>query len=164
MGDREMTGSPTHKRELVAQGIAAGKTVERAMLDAGYSEKSAKVGMIRHGKGNWVAPMDHPEIGPRVEAIREGARRQASVTTADIARQLDEDREFAYKEKKPSAAIQATMGKAKVLGLIVDKMDLTMKPIKEMTEDELKNFVRQNGLEDQLAELLELYDDDDTVH
>lgn len=67
-------------------------------------------------------------------------------------------------DRKYSAAVSATMGMAKVLGLIADKVDMTMKPISEMTEDELKNFVRQNGLEDQLAELHKLYGDDDTVH
>jgi hypothetical protein len=34
---------------------------------------------------------------------------------------LDDDRNFAIKLKAPAAAISATLGKAKVLGLIVEK-------------------------------------------
>ena len=159
-----MRGAATIRRETLARELAAGATVRAAMVAAGYTEKSARSGLIRHGR-KLVSPWDHPEVAAQVAEIREGARRRAVVTTADIARQLDEDREFAYREKKPSAAIQATMGKAKVLGLIVDKMDLTMKPIEEMTEDELVVFIRQNGLEEDLAELARLRgDDDDTVH
>ena len=123
------------------------------MRGVGYAEKTAKAGRIYHGK-RLVSPWDHPDVRARVDQILEAARRQAGVTTADIARQLDEDRAFAYAEGKPSAAVSATMGKAKVLGLIVDRTRFEgIKPIKEMTEPELAAFLKANGM-----------DPDGTVH
>ena len=158
-----MRGAATIRRETPARELAAGATVRAAMVAAGYTEKSAKAGLIRHGR-KLISPWDHPEVAAQVAEIREGARERAQITTADIVQRLEDARTGAMEDRKYSAAVSATMGMAKVLGLIADKVDMTMKPISEMTEDELKNFVRQNGLEDQLAELHKLYGDDDTVH
>lgn len=46
------------------------------------------------------------------------------VTIDDIARQLDEDRDLAYRLGKPGAAIHATMGKAKLYGLISSQVEI----------------------------------------
>ena len=158
--ENQDAGSRDHS---LARELAAGATVRAAMVAAGYTEKSAKSGLIRHGR-KLISPWDHPEVAAQVAEIREGARERAQITTADIVQRLEDARTGAMEDRKYSAAVSATMGMAKVLGLIADKVDMTMKPISEMTEDELKNFVRQNGLEDQLAELHKLYGDDDTVH
>lgn len=138
----------TVRLETLAHALAKGKTVYAAMLEAGYAETTAKLGLIRDGRGNRISPWDHPEVAARVEEVRAAARHQAEVTTADIARQLDEDRAFAYAEGKPSAAVAATMGKAKVLGLIVDHTWFEgIKPISEMTEPELAAFLKANGMD-----------------
>ena len=47
------------------------------------------------------------------------------VTIEDIARQLDEDRDLAHRLGKPDAAIHATMGKAKLYGLISSQAEIT---------------------------------------
>jgi phage terminase small subunit len=59
--------------------------------------------------------------------LKARAAEKVIVTVADIAQQLDEDREFARKLNVPAAAVSATMGKAKVLGLLEDKtrVDIT---------------------------------------
>lgn len=60
-------------------------------------------------------------IRARVEEILSRAAAKTETTIADIARQLDEDRQFARSCNSASAMVAATMGKAKVLGLIVDR-------------------------------------------
>jgi phage terminase small subunit len=59
--------------------------------------------------------------------LKTRAAEKVIVTVADIAQQLDDDREFARLLKVPAAAVSATMGKAKVLGLLEDKtkVDIT---------------------------------------
>ena len=47
---------------------------------------------------------------------------KATVTAADIARQLDEDRAFAREQGHSAAAVSATMGKGKILGYVVDRL------------------------------------------
>ncbi len=47
-----------------------------------------------------------------------------SVTVEDIARQLDEDRDLAHRLGKPGAAIHATMGMAKLYGLISSQAEI----------------------------------------
>lgn len=70
------------------------------------------------------------EIKARIAEIRNMAAEKTATTIQDIARQLDEDRRFAYEEKKPSAAVAASVAKAKLLGLYVEKKDiqLSMRP------------------------------------
>jgi len=38
--------------------------------------------------------------------------------------ELEEARQLALKHRQPSAAVQATMGKAKILGLIIDRREV----------------------------------------
>jgi hypothetical protein len=44
-----------------------------------------------------------------------------AIDRAGIVKQLDQDRALARKNKSPAAAVSASMGKAKVLGLIREK-------------------------------------------
>lgn len=101
--------SPRHER--FAQELAKGKTQTEAYAIAGYkpSEQHASR-LARNGK-----------VIERLAELQSAAAERAEITAADIAKQLDEDREFARGLSSASAAVSATMGKAKVLGLIVDK-------------------------------------------
>lgn len=99
------------KHERFAQELAKGATQDAAYTLAGYkadrgaaSRLSAKV-----------------NIKTRVAELQERAAIKVETTVEDIARQLDEDRALAISLGQPSAAVSATLGKAKVLGLIVDK-------------------------------------------
>ena len=65
-------------------------------------------------------------------------------TIDDIIRQLDEDRVLARKNGHSSAAVSATMAKARVLGLIVDKHQVASKTVNEMNESELRAFLGEN--------------------
>jgi len=105
------------KHELFAQALAKGKTQIDAYVAAGYKpNESHAARLVRNGK-----------VQARVAELQERAANRTACTVADIARQLDEDRDFAIALLSPAAAISATLGKAKVLGLIVDKRELTGK-------------------------------------
>ena len=142
-----MRGAATIRRERLARELAAGASVKAAMMTAGYSETSARSGLIRHGR-KFVSPWDHPEVAAQVAEIREGARERAQITTTDIVDRLENARIGAMRDGRYSAAVSATMGMAKVLGLIADRTRFEgIKSIDEMSEPELVAFLRANGID-----------------
>lgn len=63
--------------------------------------------------------MDNGNIAATIEAGREEARKRSQLTVDDLLRELEEARKAALECETPqsSAAVSATMGKAKLLGL-----------------------------------------------
>lgn len=113
-----MPGPLKHtRRERFAQELAKGATLEEAHKLAGFAPN----------KSNAHRMKERPDVAERIAELQERAAERVFVTVADIAKQLDEDREFARTLKQSAAAVSATMGKAKVLGLLEDKskVDIT---------------------------------------
>jgi phage terminase small subunit len=103
------------RHEKFAQELAKGKSQVEAYRLAGFKPNESHASrLVANGK-----------VAERVAELKAVAAEKAAVTAADIARQLDEDREFARQLEAPAAAVSATMGKAKVLGLIIEKRDHT---------------------------------------
>lgn len=77
--------------------------------------------------------LKEPLIQHRIEQLREKVRKRHELKIDDIMAELDENRDLALKEKQASAATQATMGKAKVAGFLIDKMqvDVTLRGLAE---------------------------------
>lgn len=63
--------------------------------------------------------LDHGKISARVEALQEEHRERHKITVDDLLAELEEARQVALGQNNPqtSAAVAATMGKAKLLGL-----------------------------------------------
>jgi len=101
------------RHEKFAQELAKGKSQLDAYRAAGFKPNESHASrLVSNGK-----------VAARVAELKNAAAEKAVVTAADIARQLDEDRAFAKEMEAPAAMVSATMGKAKVLGLIIDKQD-----------------------------------------
>jgi len=94
------------RHEIFAQELAKGATQTEAYLTAGY--KGDKTAASR--------PSTNVNIQRRVAALKADAAVRARKSMDDILEQLDDDRQFAREMEAPSAAIQATMGQAKILG------------------------------------------------
>jgi phage terminase small subunit len=105
------------RHERFAQELAKGKSQVEAYRVAGY----------RPNDGHAARLAGNGRIAERMAELKTRAAEKVIVTVADIAQQLDDDREFARLLKVPAAAVSATMGKAKVLGLLEDKtkVDIT---------------------------------------
>jgi phage terminase small subunit len=105
------------RHERFAQELAKGKSKLGAYTVAGYEPD----------RGAATRLSANVNIDRRVKELKAKAAEKVIVTVADIAQQLDEDREFARELENPSAAVSASMGKAKVLGLLEDKtkVDIT---------------------------------------
>ena len=62
------------------------------------------------------------KVAVRVAELQAEHAERHKITVDDIIRQLDEDRHFAREHEAPAPAISSTMGKAKVLGFLTDKV------------------------------------------
>ena len=91
--------------------------------------------------------LDNPKISLKLKKIRDEHMKRHSLTVGDLLKELEEARQAALGAENPqsSAAVAATMGKAKLLGLdkqVIDHQssDGSMspaKPAKDLTDEEL---------------------------
>ncbi len=116
------------RHESFAQGLAQGMTGDEAYAAAGYKPNQNNASRLK-GKES---------IKSRVAFLQGEAAERNAVTVDDIVRQLDEARALARERGNAAAMVSATMGKAKVLGLIVDKQVIGLKRIEDMNEHELR--------------------------
>ncbi len=87
----------------------------QAAQRAGYAKAGASVQGFRL--------LANPKIKALLEKGYQRDQERYEVTKESIAAQLDEDRALAEKVKAPGAAVSASMGKAKLFGLLVDKQE-----------------------------------------
>jgi phage terminase small subunit len=106
---------PNPRHESFAQALAKGKSAAEAYVAAGYKDNRSAASRLS----------TNVNVAARVAELQGKAAERAILTVEDIARQLDEDRTFARENGAAAAAVSATMGKAKVLGLIVEKHDVS---------------------------------------
>ncbi|RWH76850.1 MAG: hypothetical protein EOQ86_19675 [Mesorhizobium sp.] len=70
----------------------------------------------------------------RVAELQKRHAERAAVTVESIADQLDEDRQLAFSQGQASAAVSASLAKARLFGLLVDKSEvqtIQRKPLRE---------------------------------
>lgn len=72
--------------------------------------------------------LDHPKISARLEDLRADVVERAQITVKDLLEELEEARVAAMRSRTPqaAAATAATMGKAKLLGFLTDRVDATV--------------------------------------
>lgn len=115
--------------ERFAQALAQGKTGDDAYQEAGYKPNRHNASRLKTTE----------TILRRVAELHERSAIRTITTVDDIARQLDEDRAFAISNKQSAAAVSATLGKAKVLGLITDKSESNV-TINDTAQREAESF------------------------
>jgi phage terminase small subunit len=83
--------------------------------------------------------LDSPNISLRIKELKSGHTKRHEITIDDLVAELEEARACALngETKQTSAAVAATMGKAKLLGLVVDKTDIKLTNVKELTNEQL---------------------------
>ena len=90
----------------------------QAAIRAGYSDDSAR----QSGYDN----MKKPYIAEQIKKGQAAIASRNSITIDDLIKELEEARTAALTAEsvQSSAAVAATMGKAKVLGMLVDKSEV----------------------------------------
>ncbi len=61
--------------------------------------------------------LDHPKIAPRIAELQEKAKKRSEYTVFSALEEYEEARKLAIQESQSSAAVSATNGKVKLLGL-----------------------------------------------
>lgn len=126
--------NPRH--EAFAQALAKGKTADEAYALAGY----------KPDRGNASRLTANDSVRTRVEELQGKVAKKVEVTVESLAAELEEARGLAKTEKQSSAMVSATLGKAKLFGLIIDKkqhsgtvtvVTLSAKDLDGLTDDEL---------------------------
>ena len=101
------------RHEKFSQEIAKGKTATAAMAAAGYTDPRNSTRLTKND-----------EIRRRIEELKERGAARAEVSVASLLSELEEARQLALKLGQASAAVAATMGKAKIRGLIIDRREV----------------------------------------
>lgn len=126
------------KHEIFAQLLAKGKPQAEAYETAGY-EPDPTGGAPSRLSGD-------VRVQERVKELQEKAARRVEVTVENLADELEEARSLALGNKQAGAAVQATMGKAKLFGLgsetrkltgSIAVITITPEMLKALGEDEL---------------------------
>ena len=142
------------KYRALAAALAKGMPPEAAMLEAGYAAGTAKGKQIRWTgpKGENVKghPAEHPVVARYIAELQAEARKEVGVTIKSITDELEEAREVAKGGLNAGAMVQASMGKAKLHGLIVNKSQ-ALKPVDAMTEDELDQLLQGKSDDEVIA-------------
>lgn len=112
----------THQQEAFAQAVAAGKSQAEAYRIAYPKAERWKPQSV------WTAAstlMADPKVSRRVDVLKSQVAERHQITVDDLIRELEEARMLAVKEGQTSAAVSATMGKAKLLGYGMEKVSVT---------------------------------------
>lgn len=107
-----------------------------------------------HRKANDL--LKHPVIKAEVIAMQEQARERNQVTIDNVVDELEEARQVAKQSGNAAAMVSATLGKAKVLGLVVDKQETNTKiltppvfnfvgvqPLSQYSQEELRAAIKE---------------------
>lgn len=97
-------------------------------------------------------------VSLRVSQIRDSHRERHNVTIDDLLAELEEARQLALSIESPAPAVSASMGKAKILGLDKQVIDLTNSDgsmSRKLTPEELRHQIKERGLP------VDLLDEDD---
>lgn len=81
---------------------------------------------------------DNGKVAARIKQLKQEAAERNRLTVDDLVKELEEARILASTTENPqtSSMVSATMGKAKLLGLVVDKSEVKA-TLADMTDDEL---------------------------
>lgn len=126
-----MSKSLNHRQEAFCRGLAKGLPQSRAYMDAGYGSRgnAAEVSASQL--------LRNPKVAARVARLQADAARRSEVTVDSLVAELDEMLQLAIECGNPSAGVSAILGKAKLLGLLVDRAEVattTRKPAREPTD------------------------------
>lgn len=87
-----------------------------------YDAGKMSAGAIHVAASELIA---HPKISLRVQSVQKEAAERALVSVQSLTEELEEARALALREGQSAAAVSASMGKAKLHGLLVDKSAVT---------------------------------------
>ena len=117
-----MTGLTPKQEKFAQKYIELGNAAEA--YRSAYDAEGMKPVTIRRKAAELL---EHGNVSAHIARLRATHQERHLVTVDSITSELEEARRMALDTTQPSAAISASMGKAKLHGLIVDKNEVTGK-------------------------------------
>jgi phage terminase small subunit len=116
------------KHELMAQGLAEGKSQEKAYIEAGFSPKAARANAATLIKRNQSILTRRNELLSQREALQTramvAAAKTAQITLESHLSKLAEIRDLAIAAEDYSAANTAETNRGKVMGYYVERKEV----------------------------------------
>lgn len=137
-----MPAIPNPRHERFAQELAKGKTADEAYVVAGYAENRHNASRLKTNE----------HVLKRVQELQTVAAERAEISLVSILAELEEARQLALKIAQPAAMVAASMGRAKLSGLVIDRSEVG-KPgeFEDMDEARLRAFIAEETAELGLA-------------
>lgn len=120
------------RQERFCLGLAEGLPQSRAYVEAGYTAR----GNAAEVEASKMVRL--PKVAARVAELQAKAARRSEVTVDSLVLELDEMLQLATRQKLPAAGVAAILGKARLLGLVVDKTEIATvirKPARSPTSE-----------------------------
>lgn len=93
--------------------------------------------------------LKNSNVRVRLEELKAAANKRHEITVDDLIKELEEARQVGKDKEQSAGMVAASMGKAKLLGLVVDKQQLsathTVRNANELTDDELASIAAGSG-------------------
>lgn len=112
----------TPKQEAFAQAYVETGNASEAYRRA-YDASKTKPNVVNVKASEMLS---NGKVAVRIEQLRAAILERHEFTIANMVSQLDEDRTFARECEAPAPAVTASMGKAKLLGFLTDKIETTI--------------------------------------
>lgn len=92
--------------------------------------------------------LKHPLVAARLKELQQMHFEAHKVTVKSLTEELEEARQLALQIQAPAPAVSATMGKAKIHGLIVDKIEGKHEVAAkgELTKDQVLELLAEKNL------------------
>ena len=135
---------PTPKQRKFAESyVEIGNACEAYPL--AYDTKNMKLATVRREA---MRALSNPIIATYIRELQSAHRQRHDVTVDGLVDELEEARFFAMVFGHIGAAVTATMGKAKLHGLITDNIKLNgLEALKRKTDEELVESIRELAAE-----------------
>ena len=120
--------SPLNARqEAFARNIAEGRSQREAYQCAGYTPASDSVADV-----NASRLLRHAQVQSRVRELQAVQAQASQITAERLLAELEEARSLALSLGQAGAAVAASMGRAKLCGLLIDRReDVTRRPTRD---------------------------------
>lgn len=126
------------KWEAFAQGLFEGKTADESYVNAGYKPNRHNASRLK------TTETIAARVAELQQVTAERAIERTLVTVESLTQELEEIRSAAKDAGQNSAAVSAVMGKAKLHGLLVDKLEADITHhLSDLSDDELEREIAQ---------------------
>jgi phage terminase small subunit len=143
----------SQRQRRFCQLYVEGKSPPVAYAEAGYAHDKSYANCYRLLTGN-------DGVKQEIANLQRIAMQKHEITVESLVRELEEARANAKKAGQPASEVSAVMAKAKLLGLVVDKREVSEKTVDKMDAGEITNLLRERlAGQPELLRLLGIEDD-----